>query len=603
MQSLGELPLVSGTMPKRLGIVAAAFIAASCRCCYAGASMLSEETKRVPRLVAAAATMTVLVVVCAPIFYQLGRWPLMDPDEGRNAEIGREMLALGSWALPHFNGLPFLDKPPLLFWSIAAAFHLLGETEFAARLPSAIAALALVALAMDMGRLLLDWRSALWVGVIVGTTPLVLVYGRLTIFDMPFTALTTAAVVCLLRRRLGGRDAIWLPLAALAIGLAVLTKGPVGIAVPLLAWLAGRGALPQPVAPVQRGSVVLAVLVGMALVLPWLVLVVRAEPGFLRYALIDETFLRFTSEARFHRGEPPWYPLVVSALGMGIWTVVLIGTAPTLARGIGATERQRVAIRFASRAAAIIIIFFSISASKRPGYVLPAFAPLAVLVVVGLRIARRRAATSVRVAAFGALAAAATFVAIECEPSALAALTRHEAAADVLTRPLLLAVAGLCLAWSAAVLGAGSARSLKFGPAPLAAIFAPALSLLVQRPMAPYAEARSARSIAAALPADAPIVSFRHFRPSLPFYLRRPVLLASNDGRELTSNYVSSRSERFFASGDLMRPQDARSMIRRKSRIYVLTGASWENSVPRFRDVPVSLVAKDRRSAVWYGDK
>ena len=123
----------------------------------------------------------------AAYLYGLGHWPPIDPDEGRNAEIAREMLAGGSWALPHLNDLPFLDKPPALFWMIALAFRLGGQSEITARLPSVLSALALMLLTFDVGRLLLGTRRGALAALVLVSSPLVIIYGRLTIFDMPFT--------------------------------------------------------------------------------------------------------------------------------------------------------------------------------------------------------------------------------------------------------------------------------------------------------------------------------------------------------------------------------------------------------------------------------
>src|SRR5262245_959311 len=96
-----------------------------------------------------------LVLTAPPFFCGRGTWPLIEPDEGRNAEVAREMLATGCWSVPHFNGLPYLDKPVMLFWMIAAFFRTLGVSESSARLPSALAAIATVVLTFDIGRLLL----------------------------------------------------------------------------------------------------------------------------------------------------------------------------------------------------------------------------------------------------------------------------------------------------------------------------------------------------------------------------------------------------------------------------------------------------------------
>ena len=77
-------------------------------------------------------TLAALGTIASLYLYRLGDWPLLEPDEGRNAEVAREMLERGSWSVPYFNGLPYLDKPVLLFWGIAAAFHTIGVGEFAA---------------------------------------------------------------------------------------------------------------------------------------------------------------------------------------------------------------------------------------------------------------------------------------------------------------------------------------------------------------------------------------------------------------------------------------------------------------------------------------
>src|SRR5205823_4983319 len=125
---------------------------------------------------------------------------------------------------------------------------------------------------------------------------------RLVIFDMPLTALVTAALACLVRARTEGNPWRWLPLAGLAMGLATLTKGPVGIAVPLLAWFAGRGALARPARRNGAGPILAGVAVAALVVVPWLAVVVRREPDFPRYAALDETHLRLFATARFHSG-------------------------------------------------------------------------------------------------------------------------------------------------------------------------------------------------------------------------------------------------------------------------------------------------------------
>src|SRR5262245_52809123 len=116
-------------------------------------------------------TLIALACAIAPLAIGLGAWALFEPDEGRNAEIAREMLLTGDWAVPHLNGLPFLDKPPLLFWAIAAGFRVLGEHEWVARLPSMLAAIATIAVTYALGRALVGRRAAVTAAIVLATSP------------------------------------------------------------------------------------------------------------------------------------------------------------------------------------------------------------------------------------------------------------------------------------------------------------------------------------------------------------------------------------------------------------------------------------------------
>src|SRR5262245_46479911 len=340
----------------------------------------------------------VLTVAAAPFFFRLGAWPLIEPDEGRNAEVAREMLATGCWSVPHFNGLPYLDKPVMLFWMIAAVFHTLGVNESSARLPSALAAVATVLLTFDIGRRLLGRQRGLLAAIVVATSPIVMTYGRLVIFDLPLTAFATATLWGLLRARLGGRQYVWLPVAGVAMGLGVLTKGPVGVAVPLLVWFAGRTRLPG-----ERGSAgaaLLATAVVAMMVGPWLITVLRQQPDFLRYAVVDETFLRVTSAQQFHRGAPVYFYLETLGWALGIWGVLLLLLAPGLIGVWRTGGRDGGVVAFATRGTVALVVFFTLSASKRPHYILPAMVPLGLLVAIAVDAARSRALLVIRALAY-----------------------------------------------------------------------------------------------------------------------------------------------------------------------------------------------------------
>ena len=531
-----------------------------------------------------------LALAALPFLYALGAWPLIEPDEGRNAEVAREMLALGQWSVPHYNGLPYLDKPVLLFWLIAGAFRALGVSEAAARLPSVLGALATVLLTYDLVRVLAGRRRALLAAAVLATAPIVLAYGRLVIFDMPLTALVTAALDCLVRARTEGNARRWLPLAGLAMGLATLTKGPVGIAVPLLAWLAARGALPRPARRSGAGPILAGVAVAALVVVPWLAVVVRQQPDFLRYALLDETLLRLASTDRFHRGNHVWFYLETLAWALGMWGVVLGALAPALVRRWRAGGRDAGLVAFAVRAAGVLVVFFTCSASKRPHYILPALVPLALLAAVGIAAEPERAMGAVRAAGrWTALAGAAALVA------ALAGFEGRGGNFDVLS-PHAVAPAGLFL------LGWGAAAATGRRPAAAlvaCALFAPGLGFMLFRPLGAWAETRSSRELATHIEAGTPVICFETFRESLPFYLGRPVVLLSDDARPLASNWVLAQRSRLGASDDLVPERFLDALPDHGSRPYVLASRWNAGRLTRMSPQPLVPVAGDRRSILF----
>ena len=122
-----------------------------------------------------------LAAAACLFFARLGSLALVEPDEGRNAEVAREMLASGDWLTPHFDTLPYLDKPALLFWLVAGSFRVWGLSEWAARFPSALAAMATAFLGWLLARRMFGGRVALRAGLVWATSPLVIAFARLVI--------------------------------------------------------------------------------------------------------------------------------------------------------------------------------------------------------------------------------------------------------------------------------------------------------------------------------------------------------------------------------------------------------------------------------------
>jgi 4-amino-4-deoxy-L-arabinose transferase-like glycosyltransferase len=300
-------------------------------------------------------------------FYQLGAAYLMDPDEGRYAEIAREMLALRNWLIPHLNHLPYLEKPPLVYWLTAASFKVFGFTAAAARLPVAVSALAGVFLAYSLGRVLWGPLAGVLGALVLATCAGYVALGRILILDMTFALFLNLAIGLGYLALSRVRPRLW-PWAYLALALAVLTKGPVALVLAgpiLVIWAA---VCRRPWSPLinLKGWLLLAILT-----LPWFIAVQWRYPEFFRFFFLEHHLLRFLTPA-IHP-EPLYYYLPVLLGLMLPWTWLL--------PWVLATNRWRDPDeRFLMIWATVILLFFSLSRGKLAPYILPALLPLALLV-------------------------------------------------------------------------------------------------------------------------------------------------------------------------------------------------------------------------------
>jgi len=172
------------------------------------------------------------------VFWRLGYASLLDPDEAHYAELTREMLHSGSWLVPLLDNKPFIDKPVLFHWLQGASVLLLGETEFAARLPTALSAIGLFVITRWVGVALFSEEVGSLGAVMFATIPATFALASIAIFDMVFALFLFGAVGCLLVA--GKRSSVRTELCGyLLLTLAVMTKGPVALV--LVALLVGAG--------------------------------------------------------------------------------------------------------------------------------------------------------------------------------------------------------------------------------------------------------------------------------------------------------------------------------------------------------------------------
>ncbi len=320
-----------------------------------------------------------LVAVGVMYFAGLGQAPFFDPSEGFQVEIARTMAEGGDWITPHVNGVRYFDKPPLLYWLMAAAFRVVAPGEAAARFWPAVAALGVVAVTMRLGTVLANPRVGLLAGLFTAANLGVFLYARLVKTDLLFILCLMLAWLGFARAYLGrGRPALALFWAGL--GLAALSKDALGALGPLAAvalffWLVGER-------EVGRFTPWWGVALLLAVTVPWYAAVERASPGFLWYTLIDNHVLNFARRRVFPDEDVPLSSLafvVVTLAAFLPWTLALPPALARAFRGPRRDARERLWLLVAIWSL-LLVGFFTLSPFKLPHYGLPAFPALALLV-------------------------------------------------------------------------------------------------------------------------------------------------------------------------------------------------------------------------------
>jgi 4-amino-4-deoxy-L-arabinose transferase-like glycosyltransferase len=348
-------------------------------------------------------------------FTALGAAPLGNPDEGRYAEIPREMAASGDWVTPRLDGVNYFEKPPLVYWAAAAGLRLFGPNEAAVRMVPALFGLGGVLLTYAAARRLYGQPAGLSAAMVLGTSVLYYAHTHLLIIDLVVSVLMAATLFCFIlavREPPGGRRrALFYGLYASA-ALATLAKGPIGFLVTgavMALWLL--------VCDQWRRLRPLYLPTGVALFLaiaaPWHLLVAARNPAWAHFYFIHENWERFTTTEHSRTGAW-WYFVPVVLLGIFPWTGFLWSATRAALAGGWARRRDHADAWFLFLWAAFIFLFFSKSQSKLIPYILPVFPPLAVL--IGAQLADRgRRDWRVGLATFrvlGLILAAAALVAV-----------------------------------------------------------------------------------------------------------------------------------------------------------------------------------------------
>ncbi|HEX6211774.1 MAG TPA: glycosyltransferase family 39 protein [Methylomirabilota bacterium] len=325
---------------------------------------------------------TLLLILIGAITFLagLGRPAIGDSDEAFYAEAGREMVATGDWLTPHYNFEPRFQKPILFYWLVSWTYAAAGVGEAQARFWAGLAGIGLALVTAAAGRRWFDETTGLVAGAIVATSFGYFSIGRLSLPDLPLAFFITLATWAALVGPLDRPDRLvrWFSLAGFAAGAAFLTKGPVGLVVPVLAiapaWWRERQSLRLP-----SGAVAAALAIMLAVGLPWYV-AMTAEHGrtYLDSFFVGDNLERFATD-RFNDPRPVWFYVPIVLGGMLPWTPLVAAGVPA-ARLALRRRRAPDAITWRLWAWALMpLALFTASIGKQPRYVLPVLPPLALL--------------------------------------------------------------------------------------------------------------------------------------------------------------------------------------------------------------------------------
>jgi 4-amino-4-deoxy-L-arabinose transferase-like glycosyltransferase len=368
-------------------------------------------------------TVVVTAIAATSFFAALGSIRLWDEDEPKNAVCGQEMFARGDWVVPTFNDRLRTDKPILIYWCMIAVYHVLGVTELAARFPSALAGVGTVVLTLHLGRLMFGSRAGLLASCLLSSGLMFAVLARGATPDSLLIVCITASLasfVAGVAARRGGHfngtlhnrsdqptpvHIHGLPMLSwigmyVAMGLAVLAKGPIGVVMPIgitgafllffdgtdpvaadSGWLRRYARFFAP-SRILRVIMTLRLGWGLAIVaivaLPWYILVaMRTDGEWITGFLGTHNVTRFMQPMEHHRGLPIYY-IVAILLGFfpgSLFLPVALWSTVTSARRSGSQDS---ASAFLICWIGCYVGFFTLAATKLPNYVVPCYPALAI---------------------------------------------------------------------------------------------------------------------------------------------------------------------------------------------------------------------------------
>ncbi|MFZ2163799.1 MAG: glycosyltransferase family 39 protein [Sideroxyarcus sp.] len=458
-------------------------------------------------------------------FGNLEHRKLIRSDEGRYAEIPREMALSGDWTTPRLNDLKYFEKPPLQYWATAAAYEVFGEHQWTSRIWAALTGFAGIFLTWFTGSRLFGRQAGIYAALLLGSSMLYAMMAHFNTLDMGVTFFITLGIFSLLLAQKEEQPSLrrnWMMLAWAGLALAVLSKGLMGVILPGAALFL-YSVFNRDIVIWKRMHWISGLLVFLLIAVPWFVLVMKANPEFFERFFIYEHFQRFTSKV--HGRYQPWhYFIPVLLSGMLPWTVLMLDSVLRTWKSGARVVKVFSPERFLLVWVVFVYVFFSISDSKLPSYLLPMFPSLALLMgkqLVEMKASRLFWMTIPSLVAVAVLLCIAPFAARTADTP-----LRHEMYSNYSV--------WLVIALGIMFIGIGAALWLLRREKKMVAVIVMAFSSLTASQTAgsgynAIAPERSSYILADAIrpliKPDVPFYSVRCYEQTLPFYLKRTFTL------------------------------------------------------------------------------
>jgi 4-amino-4-deoxy-L-arabinose transferase-like glycosyltransferase len=404
----------------------------------------------------------VLLAVFVVLFgVELGTAELSSADEGRYAEIPREMVASGEWVTPRLDGVVYFEKPPLVYWCVAICLKVFGSSEWSMRLTPALFALSGVLLTYLVGRHLYGRLAGFAAATVLGKSLLYYALGRVLALDMAVSVLMSATLFCFILgvREAPGSRRRWLFYGLYAsAALATLTKGLIGFLLTgavMFLWLLIFNQWRR----LRPFYLPTGALIFLAIAAPWHLLAAQRNPQWAHFYFIHEHWERFTT-TEHGRFEPWWFFIPMVVVGLFPWTGFLWSALRDRLRGGWAARKENADTWFFVTWAVFVFLFFSKSQSKLIPYILPVFPPLAVVLggwfsEVITRRESQRLRVGLRVFGFAAGLLSVAVILAVLKPGLIKDVVQRDALRDnAFWAAASLMTGGVLAAWLARVRGA-----------------------------------------------------------------------------------------------------------------------------------------------------